>query len=569
MADDDYYGNNSTRQANSNHRYANESRSYSENASRARSHQSREALTGERRSYTSSSNQRGASERDSRQSSRGSSTRYSHDAQTRSRSYSQSDPRSRSESGSRSSSRPQSDSRSSSRSQSRSQSGSRSSSRSRQPDERLADYTRRNPYENRQTTSRTARDSRNRTPRQPSGGESFASRAWQILSAIASAVVSFFGLIRDRVPALQRFSASALALAAVAIVIVLVGGTALANIIASGSSGENEVITPNLEQQQTEDSSASENLARTVNPDEPADLIWRDSDFAVDPSFHNWSTNDNGRKVVYLTIDDGPSQLTEQYLDMLDRYNAKATFFVTGNDPTYYPLIREAYNRGHTIGLHSMTHDYAQIYASEQAFYKDLEEVGNVVKDQIGYVPCFIRFPGGSSNGIASSNTPGIMQKLANGVQARGYQYYDWSLSSGDGEVRTTEELIAQSTEPNGAGPGLDPTKDTNIVLLCHDSATKQSTLEALPKIIESYQKRGYSFEAIDRTSWVCHHAIFDDYEAENDSESTNAGESNDTTDTDATGTVGAAGATGTDGSTSTDGEADDGGAGNDGAGGA
>lgn len=314
-----------------------------------------------------------------------------------------------------------------------------------------------------------------------------------------------------------------MALASVAIVVVLVGGgIALSGRGGSNTSDADNIITPNLEQQE-EESDASENLASTVNPDEPADLVWRDSEFAVDPSFHNWSTNDNGRKVVYLTIDDGPSQITEQFLDLLDRYDVKATFFVTGNDPEYYSLIRDAYNRGHTIGLHTMTHEYDKVYASEQAYYKDLEEVGNVVKEQIGYVPCFIRFPGGSSNGMADQYSPGLMQKLANGVQARGYQYYDWSLSSGDGEVRSAEELIAQSTEPNGAGPGLDPTKDTNIVLLCHDSGTKQSTLEALPKIIESYQKRGYSFEALDRTSWVCHHAIFDDVETGQDSNNDNA----------------------------------------------
>ena len=247
--------------------------------------------------------------------------------------------------------------------------------------------------------------------------------------------------------------------------------------------------------------------ANATNPNEPADLVWRDADFAVDPSFHNWSSKDNGRKTMYLTIDDGPSRLTEQYLDLFDKYNVKATFFVTGQNPEYYHLIQEAYNRGHTIGLHSMSHDYAQIYSSEEAYFQDLDKIGQVVKEQLGYVPCFIRFPGGSSNTQAEGYSPGLMPKLVNSVQARGYQYYDWSLGSGDGEDRSTSEIVSLSTD--AGDPGYDPTKDTNILLLCHDSATKQTTLEALPKIIEYYQAAGYSFEALDRTSWTCHHQVY------------------------------------------------------------
>ena len=244
--------------------------------------------------------------------------------------------------------------------------------------------------------------------------------------------------------------------------------------------------------------------ANAANPNEPADLIWRDTDFAVDPSFHSWSNKDNGHKTVYITVDDGPSRLTEQYLDLFDTYNVKATFFVTGQNPEYYYLIQEACNRGHTIGLHSMSHDYGQIYQSEEAFFKDLDQIGQVVKEQIGYVPCFIRFPGGSSNTQAEGYSPGLMPKLVNSVQARGYQYYDWSLASGDGEDRSTSEIVSMSTQPGE--PGYDP-------------ATKQTTLEALPKVIEHYQAAGYTFEALDRTSWVCHHEVY-----RTEPESTNEG---------------------------------------------
>lgn len=249
----------------------------------------------------------------------------------------------------------------------------------------------------------------------------------------------------------------------------------------------------------SEASSSAEEKSQSESTPASSELAWRDTDFAVDPARPAGSTSDNGRKVVYITIDDGPSARTPEVLDILDKYNAKATFFVVGADPSNYHYIKEAYDRGHTIGLHTMTHDYAAVYASTDAYYADLNQIGQVVKDQIGYVPCFIRFPGGSSNGVSADYCAGIMSELVNSVQAQGYQYYDWNVSTGDGAVHTAEELVGYVKES-----GLD----TNIVMLCHDSETKQSTVEALPQIIEYYQGLGYSFEAIDRNTWVPHHGV-------------------------------------------------------------
>lgn len=229
------------------------------------------------------------------------------------------------------------------------------------------------------------------------------------------------------------------------------------------------------------------------------DLAARAAEFAVDPNRTDWNFSTNGKKTVYLTIDDGPSEMTQQVLDILDRYNCKATFFVVGHNEEYFPMIAEAFRRGHTIGLHSMSHDYAYVYSSVDAFYADLGEIGEVVKEQIGFVPCFIRFPGGSSNEISASYSSGIMTTLTQSVQENGYQYYDWNLSVGDGSEHTTEEIIGYGTADEGS---------ENIMLLCHDSATKQTTVDALPSIIEHYQSLGYTFEAIDRASWVCHHGV-------------------------------------------------------------
>lgn len=231
-----------------------------------------------------------------------------------------------------------------------------------------------------------------------------------------------------------------------------------------------------------------------------AKLVGRNADFAVDPNKHDWNFDKpNGHKTIYLTFDDGPSANTESVLDTLDKYNCKATFFVTGQNPDYYSWIKEAYRRGHTIGLHTMYHDYDACYASPESYWRDMDAIGQVVKEQIGYVPCFIRFPGGASNTISANYSEGIMTYLSEDVQARGYQYYDWSLSCGDGADLSVEETIAA---------GCQDTDEENIVYLLHDGSAKASTAEALPSIIEYYQARGYSFEALDRSSLAYHHQV-------------------------------------------------------------
>lgn len=222
------------------------------------------------------------------------------------------------------------------------------------------------------------------------------------------------------------------------------------------------------------------------------------SNFAVQPQVPVGVYEQTDEKIVYLTFDDGPSQNTQPVLDILDKYHIKATFFVTHGSPEYMGLVKTAYEKGHTIGLHTYSHDYQQVYASVDAYFQDLNAIGQAVQEQIGYVPCFIRFPGGASNTVSANYSSGIMTALAQEVQNRGYQYYDWNASSGDGANRPTAEIRTLATGGT----------QNNIVLLFHDSAHKATTVEALPDIIEFYQNAGYKFEAIDRESFVPQHGI-------------------------------------------------------------
>lgn len=211
------------------------------------------------------------------------------------------------------------------------------------------------------------------------------------------------------------------------------------------------------------------------------------------------SQEPSGDKVVYLTFDDGPSANTAKILKILDQYNAKATFFVTGNSSKYRYLIKEAHDAGHTIGLHTYSHNYS-IYKSVDTYFDDLTKVHDMVENLIGETPKYIRFPGGSSNTRSKKYCKGIMSILVGEVQNRGYQYYDWNVSSGDanGNNIAKSTIVKESTSSSSK----------NINLLMHDTAAKDTTVEALPEIIEYYQKKGYTFKAIDDSSYTPHHKV-------------------------------------------------------------
>lgn len=166
--------------------------------------------------------------------------------------------------------------------------------------------------------------------------------------------------------------------------------------------------------------------------------------------------------------------------------------------PDYFPMIKKVYDEGHTVGLHSYTHEYDQVYASVDAYFDDLEKIGEVAKEQLGFVPCFIRFPGGASNSISKKYSAGIMTQLTQQVLDKGYQYYDWNVSSGDGGTVTADQIIAQS----------ETDEYTKVMLLFHDTEAKESTIQALPTVMEYYKNLGYSFKAIDRESLVVHHSV-------------------------------------------------------------
>jgi peptidoglycan/xylan/chitin deacetylase (PgdA/CDA1 family) len=201
---------------------------------------------------------------------------------------------------------------------------------------------------------------------------------------------------------------------------------------------------------------------------------------------------------IYLTFDDGPSYLTGDFLDILKEFNIKATFFVN-NRSAYGNYVKRAFAEGHTIAMHSATHNYRAIYASQDAFYADLYSNQAWIKSLTGQTSLLYRFPGGSSNTV-SSFAPGIMTSLTKTIREKGIQYFDWNLSSGDGSSHTSQFLIDNVIRQLG-------TRSSYVVLM-HDGAGHSSTLGALRGILTYMTRLGYSFKPLSIGSPAAHHGV-------------------------------------------------------------
>ena len=220
------------------------------------------------------------------------------------------------------------------------------------------------------------------------------------------------------------------------------------------------------------------------------DLLYKVRDAAGNEGSANRKvrvSNSDFNGVVYLTFDDGPNEgTTDVILDILKEEGVEATFFVTSKGPD--DLIVREYQEGHTVALHTSSHNYASVYSSEDAFFQDLQIVSDRVERLTGEKSKYIRFPGGSSNTISRRYSQGIMSRLTQDVLSRGYKYYDWNISSGDaGETTDPKEVYKNVTE--------NLRRDRVNMVLMHD--VKPHTRDALRDIIHYCRENGYQMKKI------------------------------------------------------------------------
>ena len=193
--------------------------------------------------------------------------------------------------------------------------------------------------------------------------------------------------------------------------------------------------------------------------------------------------------VAYLTFDDGPSRtVTPGILDVLAQEEIKATFFILpkeGHDDTYQRMIDE----GHEIGNHSNSHDYKKLYDQSMDFFiTDILKAHNFILDNFGYTMTSFRFPGGSSS-CGSSRIDVRLEFL----EEHGYTPFDWDIDSGDAYSKQKDKSAQNLTRIV-----LNNTDGReHVIILMHDHRWRETTLEALPMIIEGLREQGYTFDVM------------------------------------------------------------------------
>lgn len=207
------------------------------------------------------------------------------------------------------------------------------------------------------------------------------------------------------------------------------------------------------------------------------------------------------QKRVYLTFDDGPSIYTGQILDILKANDIKATFFVIAReDESYWPYYTRILEEGHTLGMHSYTHDYNQVYASLDSFETDVNSLSQFLYDRTGEYPTIYRFPGGSSNTVC--NVP--MEECIAYLNEQGITYYDWNALNGDA---VSSELPPEKLVENIMNSVRQ--NNTSIVLM-HDMQSRHTTVESLQPLIDTLKDEGYEMLPIDEDTPLIQHIPYD-----------------------------------------------------------
>ena len=259
----------------------------------------------------------------------------------------------------------------------------------------------------------------------------------------------------------------------IALILVLVMGTILFN---SGNeiSTDREELSFNI--------SEFMQIGQSIVLDEFKMHSYLDSDQLFEISI--------SQRTIYLTFDDGPSSnVTPQILDILKKYNIKATFFINdfrGRED----IVRRTIAEGHTLGNHTLSHYYPWIYRSEENFIRNVDALNRKVKNEFGIDMDLLRFPGGTSNTVSRRYNRGIMTRLVPVMKERGFSIFDWNAVN-NSDIRGTD---AEEAFKQAISTGRD--RDF-IILLMHDADHHQVTADALEKIIKYYIDLGYRFNVL------------------------------------------------------------------------
>ncbi len=203
-------------------------------------------------------------------------------------------------------------------------------------------------------------------------------------------------------------------------------------------------------------------------------------------------------KKVYLTFDDGPSKQTQKVLNVLKKKKVKATFFVIGREDEFSKgIYKRIVKEGHTLGMHSYSHIYKELYGSLDGFKRDFHKISDYLFDVTGQRSVFYRFPGGSSNSV--NQFP--VQEYTAFLKEQGVSYMDWNVIAANGTTdNVSKEEMVKSVMDGVA-------RYSTSVVLMYDSADKKMTAESLGAVIDSLQAGGYELLPIDADTVPVHHS--------------------------------------------------------------
>ena len=151
-------------------------------------------------------------------------------------------------------------------------------------------------------------------------------------------------------------------------------------------------------------------------------------------------------------------------------------------------MYRRIVEEGHTLALHSYTHDYNTIYASKDNFVNDIEELRNLLYDVTGVTCNYYRFPGGSSNTV--TNVP--IEDLIEYLDEEGIVYFDWNALNNDAVMdgQSPEQLVSNILK--------DALAHDDTIILMHDIECRHETVESLQMLIDRLREEGYELLPID-----------------------------------------------------------------------
>ena len=186
------------------------------------------------------------------------------------------------------------------------------------------------------------------------------------------------------------------------------------------------------------------------------------------------------QKYAYITIDDGPTLNTPDILETLEKYNAKATFFVLEERIVQYPdFIKQIHYSGNALGLHGVSHS-DKIYYTPTSPLEEMKKTNVTLKSVLGKGSKLVRVPFGSSYKLTKNQA----QNLAD----NGFIIWDWNVDPRDSVGKIIPEKVMANLKKD-----LKNCKGTPVILL-HD---RKSTAQLLPLMLEYLTEEGYTMHPL------------------------------------------------------------------------